>query len=184
MRVGNGPKIDFKCCEGMRHFVNATVERAYNLGSATAVISRAQRLWNAIRAHGDNGGGSSEFCPRHKFREERLANLRHVARENQIPFGASLGKRRMYAGERSASWENIFDYGITKVSIAANLSDQGDLIDHAAGLGLPRIPRAGALETGANPFVAAHPRAAPSGQYEPGVFHAEMITLEGLRRFI
>lgn len=183
MRVGNGPKIDFKCCEGMRHFVNATVERAYNLGSATAVISRAQRLWNAIRAHGDNGGGSSEFCPRHKFREERLANLRHVARENQIPFGASLGKRRMYTGERSASWENIFDYGITKVSIAANLSDQGDLIDHAAGLGCHVFHEPEPLKREQR-FVAAHPRAAPSGQYEPGVFHAEMITLEGLRRFI
>jgi len=89
----------------------------------------------------------------------------------------------MYAGERSACWENICDDGITKVSITGNLSDQSYLIDHAACLSCNVLHQPATLKREQR-FVAAHARTAPSGQYEPGAIHAEMITLEGSGRLI
>ena len=181
--MGNGPKVDFKCREGLRQFMHATPESSRDLSAAVAVINSTQRLRTIIRTHWDDCGGWAGFGPRHELFKECPADLRHITGENQIPFRVSLRERCMHARQWPASRENVFDNGITKVSIPANFSDQSYLIDRSTCLGCNEFHEPAALKREQR-FVAAHARTAASNQYEPGAFHAEMITLEESVRFI
>jgi hypothetical protein len=176
MRVGNGPKIDVECCQGLGYFMSAMLERAGGLNRTPAVIRRTQWLRNTIRPHRDYGRGLASFRARHKLRQERCGDLRHIAGQNQIPLGAGLSESCMYARERPAPWENVFNDGITKVSIPADPSDQSYVISHATCLRCNVFHQRTSLKWEVG-FVAAHARTAPSSQYERGAVHAEMITL-------
>jgi len=86
----------------------------------------------------------------------------------------------MQASQRSASWENIFDDGITKVSIPADFSDHGYVIRNAARLSQNVFHERASMK-GEQSLIATHTRTAPPGQYERRPMHPEMITLEDRR---
>ena len=86
----------------------------------------------------------------------------------------------MQASQRSASWENVFNDRITKVSIPSDFSDHGYVIRNAARLSQNMIHERASTKREKG-LVAAHTRTAPPGQYERRPMHPEMITLEDRR---
>ena len=175
--MGNRPKIDVECGEGLGYFMDTKLHRARDLSRTPAVIHRAQRLWNGVRAHRDYRGSLAGFRPRHQLNQELRGDLGHIAGQNQIPFGTSLSESRMYSRERPAPREDVFKDRITKVSIPANGPDQSYIASYITRFGCNVIHQWTSFKWKAG-FVTAHARTAPSGEYERGAIHAEMITLK------
>jgi len=181
IRTGDRPEIDGERRKSVGYFMDATIESSGDLRGAPAVISCAQRLRALAGIDRYHGESLAALGPRHELFEERLVDLRHIAGENQIPFRVTLREGRMYAGQWSATRENIFDNGITKVSIPANFSDQRYLIDRSASLACNEFHEPAAMKWQES-LVAAHPQTTAASQHEARAFHAEMITLEGSGR--
>ena len=179
MQVGNGPKIDIEPGERAGNFVNAILQSARNSGGAPAAVSRAQRLRNTIRSDRNYSGGRACICAGSEAGKECGSEVGHVAGDHQVPFRLCMSERGVEAAQGAVTGENIFDDGITEVSIPADLSDQGNVIRHGKHLSGNVLYQRGSIQREES-LVASHSRTTPPDEDERRALHAEMITLKRL----
>ncbi len=179
MGIRDRPKINLQPSQGLGYLVHPVLQSAGDRTYALVVIGRTEWLRNAVWSYWDYRSGVTGLTSRDELYEKLGRDRRHITRQYQVPVGVAAGESGMQAREGSAAREDIFDNGITKVSIPADFSDQSYVACNPSRLECNVFDERTSFKRQEG-LIAAHARTAPSGQYEHGALHAEMITLEEL----
>ncbi len=163
------------------HFEAFGADRGFDGGEQAGVIDGAQRL-PAFRRGRDHGLGSRVFGESEQFPEHRISDGGHVASDHQIPL-SELGRQcSVQAAQRTTSGDPVRNDRKPKFSIDFPWADQGGASGSLENFARNRLNQSGAFP-GQESLIAAHPRAAASGQHESGsaacgsALHEKMVAI-------
>ncbi len=175
--VENGPAQGAKGSDKILHFEQFEIDGRFHGGKQAAMIDGAQGVdFSLVFGHDTIGvrgfGGFEE-----PFQEGR-AHLRHIAGDENIPFGLCREERRVQAADGSTILDGIGKDRQTKMDVLFDGSNERDIASGAADL------RGDFLHHGRRPerqqgFIAAHAPAGSPDQNESRARHEMMVATSG-----
>ncbi len=169
--------------EGGGNLADTAVEGRLEVRQRPPVVNRAERLWFARGALGNQRVATGLLRRYEEPSQEFRAKVGHIAGRDQVPFPTRIAQSCHDAAERALARVQVGNDAKTQAGVGLRAPDQGRVtggLFHSAS-GKSHEGFAAELEKG---LILAHPRAVPAGQYVSRLasgarhpIHREMIPL-------